>query len=104
MIPENAPAETINDFAEEQQRAILEFGLRLEVIGFMVYRNLVDLKTINEIAGGAVLGFWSRAGNWAIARRERTGYGEFLEWCEWLAKRLSTYRATHAYEPAHLRR
>ena len=103
-IPENAPAETINNFDQEQQRAILEFGLRLEVMGFMVYRNLVDLGTINEMAGGTVLGFWSRAGNWVISRRERTGHLEFLEWCEWLAQRLSTYRATHAYEPAHLRR
>ena len=40
-IPENAPAETINNFDQEQQRAILEFGLRLEVMGFTVYRNLV---------------------------------------------------------------
>ena len=102
-IPENAPAETIINFDQEQQRAILEFGLRLEVMGFMVHRNLVDLETINEMAGGAVLGFWSRAGNWAVARREQTGHGEFLEWCEWLAQRLSTYRATHGYAPAHLR-
>ena len=89
-IPEDAPAETINNFDQEQQRAILEFGLRLEVMGFMVCRNLVDLETINEMAGGTVIGFWSRAGNWAIARRGPTGHGEFLEWCEWLAQRLST--------------
>ena len=40
-IPENAPAETINNFDQEQQRAILEFRLRLEVMGFTVNRNLV---------------------------------------------------------------
>ena len=48
-------------------------------MGFMVHRNLVDLETINEMTGGAVLGIWSRAGNWAVARREETGHGEFLE-------------------------
>lgn len=103
VIPENAPAATIEDFAQERQRAILEFGLRLEVMGFMVYRDLVDLETVNEMAGGVVLGFWSRAGNWARARRERTGHEEFLEWCEWLARKLTAHRAIHKYKPAHLR-
>lgn len=103
-IPENAPTETINDLDPERRRAILEFGLRLEVMGFMVARNLVALDTVNELAGGVVLAFWSRAGEWAKARRESTGHQEFLEWCEWLAQRVSTYRATHAYKPAHLRR
>ena len=90
---------------QEQQRAILELVFSgSKVTGFMVHRNLVDLETINEMAGGTALGFWSRAGNWIFSRRERTGHLEFLEWCEWLAQHLSTYRATHAYEPAHLRR
>ena len=102
-IPENAPAAAINDYDQERRRAILEFGLRLEVMGFMAARNLVDLDTVNELAGGVVLAFWSRAGEWAKARRESTGHQEFLEWCEWLAQRVSAHRATHAYAPAHLR-
>jgi hypothetical protein len=103
-IPENAPAAAINDYDQERRRAILEFGLRLEVMGFMAARNLLDLDTVNEMAGGVVLAFWSRTGSWAKARRERTGHQEFLEWCEWLAQRVSTYRETHTYKPAHLSR
>ena len=103
-IPENAPAAAIDDYDQERRQAILEFGLRLEVMGFMAARDLVDLDTVNEMAGGVVLAFWSRAGEWAKARRENTGHQEFLEWCEWLAQRISAHRATHTYAPAHLRR
>jgi len=62
-IPEDAPAETLDDFDEERQRDSLEFGLHLEVMGLMLHRKLVDLETINQMARGAILGFWSRAGN-----------------------------------------
>ena len=103
-IPENAPAAAIDNYDQERRQAILEFGLRLEVMGFMAARNLVDLDTVNEMAGGVVLAYWSRAREWAKARRERTGHGEFLEWCEWLAHRVAAHRATHTYAPAHLRR
>src|SRR5437867_4501623 len=50
----------------------------------------------NDLAGGAILGFWSRAKNWSEERRKRTGQDEFLEWCEWLATQIvqSSHRAT----------
>ena len=102
-IPENAPAQLINDFDQETKRAIFEFGLRLEVIGYMVFRNFVDLETANDLVGGVVLAYWSRAHFWAEQRRQRTEHGEFLEWCEWLTKRIAAHRATHAYQPAHIR-
>ena len=92
-IPGKHAAAAINDLDPERRRAILEFGLRLEVMDFMVARNRVDLDTVNELAGGVVLAFWSRAGEWAKARRKNTGHQEFLEWCEWLAQRVFTYRA-----------
>lgn len=59
-IPEDTSASLIDNLDAQTQRAILEFGLRLEVMGYMAFRRLVDLETVNELAGGAVLGFWSR--------------------------------------------
>jgi hypothetical protein len=69
----------------------------------MVFRDFVDLKTANDLVGGVVLAYWSRAHFWAEQRRQRTEHGEFLEWCEWLTKRIAAHRATHAYQPAHIR-
>jgi hypothetical protein len=102
-IPENAPAQLIDAFDQETKRAIFEFGVRLEVIGYMVFRDLVDLETANDLVGGVVLAYWSRAHFWAEQRRQHTEHSEFLEWCEWLTKRIAAHRATHAYQPAHVR-
>lgn len=101
-IPENAPASAIDKLDSETKRVVLEFGLRLEVIGYMVFRRLVDVKTVNDLAGGAVLAFWSRTRAWSQQRRQQTGHDEFLEWCQWLATRIAHQRATHAYQPAYL--
>jgi hypothetical protein len=66
----------------------------VEIIGYMVFHGLVDVQTVNDLAGGAILSFWSRAKNWSEERRKRTGHDEFLEWGEWLATQIAQYRAT----------
>jgi hypothetical protein len=69
----------------------------------MVSHGMVDLQIVNDLAGGAILGFWSRAKNWSEERRKRTGQNEFLEWCEWLAMQIAQYRAKRPYVPAYSR-
>ena len=103
QIPENASAAAIDNLDAEAKRQIFQFGLRLEVTGYMVSHGMVDLQIVNDLAGGAILGFWSRAKNWSEERRKQTGEAEFLEWCEWLAMRIAQYRATRPYVPAYSR-
>ena len=69
----------------------------------MVSHGMVDLQIVNDLAGGAILGFWSRAKNWSEERRKRTAQDEFLEWCEWLATQMAQSRATRPYVPAYSR-
>ena len=102
-VPENASAAEIDNLSAEVRRQILEFGLRLEIIGYMVSHGMVDLQIVNDLGGGAILGFWSRAKNWSQERRKRTGEAEFLEWCEWLATQIALHRATRTYIPAYER-
>ena len=102
-VPENASAPAIDNLDAEAKRQILEFGLRLEVTGYMVSHGMVDLQIVNDLAGGAILGFWSRVKNWSEQRRKRTGEAEFLEWCEWLVKQIERERARRAYVPAYSR-
>jgi hypothetical protein len=102
-IPENASADAINNLDAETRRQIFLFGLRVEVIGYMVNHGLVDVRTANDLAGGAILSFWSRAKSWSEDRRKRTGHDEFLEWCEWLAMQIENYRKTRPYVPAYAR-
>src|SRR5213080_2877149 len=72
-LSENAAAAEIDNLSAEARRQILEFGLRLEIIGYMVSHGMVDLQIVNDLGGGAILGFWSRAKNWSQERRKRTG-------------------------------
>jgi hypothetical protein len=102
-IPEAASAAEIDKLDPEAKRQILEFGLRIEVTGYMVFHGMVDLQVVNDLGGGAILGFWSRAKNWSEERRKRTGEEEFLEWCEWLATQIERDRATRRYVPAYSR-
>ena len=103
QIPENTSAATIEDLDAEAKRQILQFGLRLEITGYMVSHGMVDLQIVNDLAGGAILGFWSRAKNWSEERRKRAGEKEFFEWCEWLATQIAQCRAARGYVPAYAR-
>ena len=102
-IPKGASAAVIDNLDAETRRQVIQFGLRLEVMGYMVFHGLVDVQTVNDLAGGVVLSFWSRMKNWSEERRKRTGHDEFLEWCEWLATQIAQYRATRPYIPAYAR-
>lgn len=100
-IPDGSPASAIDDLGIESRHTLIEFGLRLEVMGYMVFRGLVDMKTANDLAGGTILGYWARAKAWTEETRRRTGHDEFLEWCEWLANQIARRRSTHPYVPAY---
>ena len=102
-IPEGASATVIDNLDAETRRQIFLFGLRVEIIGYMVFHGLVDVHTVNDLTGGALLAFWSRTKDWATERRKRTNHAEFLEWCEWLIIQIEQYRAGHVYVPAYLR-
>src|SRR5213078_4308426 len=102
-IPDGASATVIENLDADTRRQIFLFGLRVEVIGYMVFRGLVNVQTVNDLAGGAILSFWSRAQNWSEERRKRTGHNEFFEWCEWLVTQIAQYRATRPYIPAYSR-
>jgi hypothetical protein len=102
-IPADAAASVIDNLDADARRQIFQFGLRLEVTGYMVSHGMVDLEIVNDLAGGAALGFWSRVKNWVGERRKGSGEEEFFEWCEWLATRIAQYRATRGYVPAYSR-
>src|SRR4029453_16833970 len=43
QIPDNAPAQVINELPPQMKLDIFEFGIRWEMIGYMVYRRSLDL-------------------------------------------------------------
>lgn len=96
------PADLDADQADAAKAAdtLLDFGVRLESIGYMVFCRMVSLATVDELMGGLVLVFWSRARGWTVRERQRSGNPKMLEWCEWLADRVAERRATLGHVPA----
>src|SRR5438552_14764624 len=63
-IPEGASATVIERLDADMRRQSFLFGLWVEIIGYMVFHGLVNVQTVNDLAFGAILSFWSRARNW----------------------------------------
>lgn len=101
-LPVGAQASDVEAAGPEVERAVIDFGIRLETVGYLVFRRNVGLQTVDDLIGGVTLAFWSRAKGWMEEERERTGTPKYAEWCEWLADRIAERREKRGHEPAHL--
>jgi hypothetical protein len=101
-LPDNASVSDVETAGPDVQRAIIDFGIRLETVGYMVFRRNVDLRTVDDLIGGITLTFWSRGKGWLQRERERTRTPKYSEWCEWLADRITERREKFGHKPAHI--
>jgi hypothetical protein len=102
-IPEGAKAEEIDALGAEVARAIEEYGLRLETVGYMVFRGFIGLEIVEEMIGGITVLMWSRIKPWAERDRAKTASPRQYEWFQWLAEQLQKDRKQRPSEPAYLR-
>jgi hypothetical protein len=102
-IAEGAKAEDIDALGPEVARAIEEYGLRLETVGYMVFRGFISLDIVEEMIGGITVVMWSRIKPWAERDRVTTGSPRQYEWFQWLAEQLQKDRKQRVTEPAYLR-
>jgi hypothetical protein len=102
-LPENAQLSDIEQMGPEMGDALFDLAVRLETIGYMVFRRIVKLDAVDDLLGGATLVFWSRAKVWVDHIRVRTANPRFAEWCEWLASRVTERHAEVGHGPAHTR-
>jgi hypothetical protein len=104
QLPAAVSAEEVDTLGGGASTALVEFGVRLESVGYMVYSRLVSLETVDDLIGGVILMFWSRAKDWGHARaRCGPANPKLFEWCEWMADRIVERRATRGHEPAHIK-
>jgi len=102
-LPAEATVDQIYASGPETAQLIFDFGIRLETIGYMTFLRLVSIEMIDDLLGGTILVFWSRAAAWIESERVRLGSPKFLEWCEWLADRVRERRALHGHLPAQIK-
>ena len=101
QLPTGTSAEQLEAAGQRAVDAAVDFGVRLETIGYMVFSRMIPLEKVDDLIGGVILMFWSRASAWVFRERTRTGNPRLLEWCEWLADRVNERRVTLGHEPAH---
>jgi len=102
-LPANASITDVELSSPETQRALFEFGIRLETVGYMVHQRMVRLDTVDDLMGGVILVYWSRAIAWVEVERARTGNPKFFEWCQWVATQITKRHAKGKDVPAYLR-
>ena len=102
-IPAGATAGQIDGLGPEVTDAIEQVGIRVETIGYMVWRDIVDIAMVDDLFGGIVIFWWSRIRPFAERDRERTSNPKSYEWFQWLAERLTERRQSQLAVPAYLR-
>jgi len=101
-LPENAQPSDIERMGPEMERCLMDFGVRLETAGYMVFHRILKLDMVDDLIGGVTLVFWSRAKVWAENVRAQTGNPKYFEWCEWLAVRITERHVKLGHEPAYV--
>ncbi|HEX3942520.1 MAG TPA: hypothetical protein VHW69_00390 [Rhizomicrobium sp.] len=102
-LPDNVTPEQIDDRGPQCTQAIEDYGVRIETVGYMVFRGIIAIETIEELLGGAITSFWAHVRPWVERDRKRTGSRRQFEWVQWLAERLEDRKSGRTAEPAYLK-
>jgi hypothetical protein len=100
-LPEGLAAEELRA-RPEVVRAANQLHMAFEPLGYMVFRRLVPLRMVDELAGGAVRATWPRLKPLAEWERRASGNPNRYEWYQWLAERLDERAAPGKLQGAHL--
>jgi hypothetical protein len=83
------------------ETAATAMGLRLETLGYLVYRGVVSLDLVDDLVGGMTRIAWARLAPWVMKGRADSGNEKSYEWFQWLVERLVERGPSPS--PAHLR-
>jgi hypothetical protein len=101
QLPQNATIEEIRERGPAMEQALFELSIRLEPVGYMIFCDIISLRTVDELIGGVATGIWSRSRAWTEEYRRSTNNPKFNEWIEWLVDRINERRARLQPAPAH---
>jgi hypothetical protein len=101
-LRDNLTPEQIDELGPQCAQSIEDYGVRIETVGYMVFRGIVAIETIEQLLGGAVTLFWARVGPWVERDRKRSASPRQFEWVQWLAERLGERQTGVTAEPAYM--
>ena len=97
----DAPAEMITSDPDLYETVQITVN-QLDIMGFLVYDRLIDLKTFDYLFGNLVRQGWARLHNYVEAEREASGTQSIGEWFQWLAERLEEHPIPGRAKGAHI--
>lgn len=83
------PVHGVAQLDRAQEAAATSIALRLEAVGYLVYRDAVTLDLVDDLIGGMTRTGWDRLGPWVHKWRDDSGNRKAYEWFQWLAERLA---------------
>lgn len=100
-LPDNLTAAQIDELGPQTAQAIEDYGVRIETVGYMVFRGIVALETVEELLGGVITLFWARVKPWVERDRKRSASPRQYEWVQWLAERMDERKTGIGAVPAY---
>jgi len=101
-LPVGISAKELRSLGSEYVDAASIIGLRLEMLGVLVYRGAIAFDVTEDLAGGGIVSMWIRLKDFARETREQQHYPMYLEWFQWLAEQYEKRDRLHQ-KPAHER-
>jgi len=95
---------TLDDFEAQYENEMPDLLMTIqtfETTGIMVFNGDVQLETIDDFLGSAIILSWDKLDRAYTEYRERYQSPSVAEWFQWLAERLKEYRKTDAPAPAY---
>lgn len=78
----------------EYEDAVFRIATVFETLGYMVYKRVIPLHVVRELAGGVAVALWAKVGPYATEVAEAEDQSRIVEWYEWLVDRLLELEAT----------
>lgn len=87
-LPEEITGKELVNRGGEYEEAALILGMKFEAIGFLVYKNIVPIESMEALVGGVSLSLWKRMHSYISLKREEMNQPLYLEWYQWLVEQL----------------
>jgi hypothetical protein len=101
LLPDGVSAEELRNAGPEVERDAVRVCMGLETMGLMVYRRILPLELVVELAGGMSVMIWRKLGPWLVQTRMEQQQPSWAEWFQWLAQQCARHKEQRA--PAYER-
>ena len=101
-LPDGLSKEEVESRLGEKFPLVYALMTTWESLGILVYRNEIDLDTVDDFFSGPVRISWRKLKGHVMGERAMLGRGTIAEWFQWLSERLSEREAEVPPVPAHI--